>query len=126
MHQNAIVGTWRIVAFEDYTSAGDTLRALGDSPIGYLMYSATGHMAVQLTASPVHRDGDRVGGAVPAEYVAYFGKFTLTESGRAVVHHIEGGLQPVLDGEARPLRLVGDTLILGDARTWRRVFVRVR
>jgi hypothetical protein len=90
------------------------------------MYSPTGHVAVQLTASPVHREGNQVGGADATNYFAYFGRFIVTESGRAVVHHIEGGLQPVQDGEARPLRLIGDTLILGDSRTWRRVFVRVR
>jgi hypothetical protein len=30
------------------------------------------------------------------------------------------------DSEPRPFVLNGDTLVLGDGRTWRRTFVRIR
>jgi hypothetical protein len=60
-------------------------------------------------------------------YIAYFGTYTVDWSGHTVVHRIEADINPSFTGSSdpRPFRLAGDSLILGDDRTWRRVFVRV-
>jgi hypothetical protein len=45
-----------------------------------------------------------------------------------VVHHVEGSLDPSFTDtdQPRPFVLSGDTLVIGDQTTWKRVLVRVR
>jgi hypothetical protein len=61
-------------------------------------------------------------------YVAYFGTYTVDESRGIITHYVEGSLLPSYTGTAqeRPFKLLGDRLELGDGRTSRRVFERVK
>jgi hypothetical protein len=45
-----------------------------------------------------------------------------------VTHQVEGGNAPDYIGtpQQRPFKVTGDTLTLGDGRSWKRVLVRVR
>ncbi|MGH7470860.1 MAG: lipocalin-like domain-containing protein [Longimicrobiales bacterium] len=114
--QSALVGTWRIVEFVDWDSAGRPSYLLGAKPTGYLMYTPTGHVSVHLADTSANHP----------IYTSYVGKYTV--QGNVVTHHIE--LDSTLPGSSgsgpRPFRLHDDTLVLGDGRTWRRTFVRVR
>lgn len=113
-----LVGTWRFIEFVDFDSAGRATYLLGRAPRGYLIYTTTGHVSVHLGP----------GADVPAaSWESYVGTYSLDSGGTAVIHHIEGSSAPITaNDEARPFVLRGDTLILGDGRTWRRVLVRVR
>jgi Lipocalin-like domain len=47
-------------------------------------------------------------------YISYFGKFSLSESGKTVIHHVEGSLQTWILGtdQERQLKLEGNKLTL--------------
>jgi hypothetical protein len=75
--RSPLVGTWRIIRFEDHTAPGDTVRLFGERPLGYLVYTATGQVLVQITSSPVQRMDSLV--VSPNDYAAYFGRYTVDE-----------------------------------------------
>jgi hypothetical protein len=93
------VGTWRLIS-RTITHDGKPVKdaVLGDHPIGYIMYDASGHMAVQLTRTD--RTGNMDCSNVPAAdknnpsacdgYIAYFGTYTLDEINHTVTHNVEG------------------------------------
>jgi len=97
-----LVGTWRFVArvvrLEDGTAVQDP--GLGKTPVGYLIYDSSGHMAAQLmrpdrpmaidcgTSGPAPRENSQsVNG-----YDAYFGSYTIDDTSHTVTHHLEGAL----------------------------------
>ena len=136
-----VVGTWRLVAFEDKSPDGQSMFPYGKEPKGMLMYDADGHMSVQVMKVPHPKvaagDDSKV---TPEEkqalydaYVAYFGTYRVDAEKGVVVHHVEADLADVYIGndEERPFDLHGDTLILAphwkvDGREWLgvRVFKR--
>src|SRR5262245_20219761 len=80
-----IVGTWRLVSYEDKPPSGPSLWPFGKEAKGVLMYDASGHMSIQIMAIPHPKvasgDDSRV---TPEEkqalydaYVAYFGTYTV-------------------------------------------------
>jgi hypothetical protein len=66
--------------------------------------------------------------AAYAAYVAYFGTYTIDADKHVVIHHAEDSLAPDFTDtdQARPFKLEGDRLEIGDGKTWRRVLERVR
>jgi hypothetical protein len=61
-------------------------------------------------------------------YYAAFGRFSVDGTKGESVYHVEGSTVPrLIEADAPlPFRLSGDSLIIGDDSTWRRVWVRVR
>jgi len=138
-----IVGTWRLVSYEDKPPSGPSRYPYGEAPKGVLMYDDSGHMSIQIMKVPhpnvASGDDSRV---TPGEkqalydaYVAYFGRYSVDSEKGVVIHHVEGDLADVFIGsdEERPFVLRGDTLILAphwkvDGQEWHgiRVFERVR
>ena len=134
-----LVGTWRAVEYWDRASA-DVPKGFpyGERPCGYVIYTSTGHVSVQLAASPVPprmpadsvRDGVPVNAAESLNMlrhnISYFGTYTVDSARGMVVHHIEAETgRTITDTHAaRPFRLRGDTLILGNELTWGRLLVR--
>lgn len=114
-----LVGTWRLLELSDWDSSGRLTQAYGARPRGYLIYTATGQVSVHLAS----------GDSASAPYHGYFGTYTVDAQRGVVTHRIEGGTLGRDSGGGdpdRPFRISGDTLTLGEGRTWRRVFVRVR
>jgi hypothetical protein len=111
---NPLVGTWRPVEFVDWDSTGRRTSLLGPEPRGYLIYTASGHVSLHI-----------FGARLP--YESYVGIYSVDARHGVVNHQIEAASTPeaTAGSGARPFRLRGDTLILGDDTTWRRVFVRV-
>jgi hypothetical protein len=139
----AIVGTWKVVAYEDRTEGQPVKYQYGEKPRGQLTYDATGHMSIQLMKVPHPKiaSGDEEK-ATPAEkaalydaYAAYFGTYTVDAKRSVVIHHVEGDLYDVFIGtdQERPFELQGDRLVLRpkwtvDGKQWTglRVFERVK
>lgn len=133
--QPSLSGTWRLVTFEDWDAAGHVTRAFGEHPAGYLIYDDTGRFFFNLMKTPpVSAEGFADGTPTPEQkvqafdaYASYFGRYSVDWERRIVTHHVEGSLNPALNGtdQQRPFELSGDTLILTDRKSWKRVFVRV-
>ena len=119
-----LVGTWRLVSrvvrLEDGTAVQDP--GLGKTPIGYLMYDSSGHVAAQLmradrpmavdcgTPTPPPTDNSQsVNG-----YDAYFGTYAIDEANHKVTHHLEGALAAADVGKnlVREYQISGDKLTI--------------
>jgi hypothetical protein len=139
----AIVGTWKVVTYEDRTEGQPVKYPFGEKPRGQLMYDATGHMSIQLMTMPHPKvaagDEEKV---TPQEkialydaYTAYFGTYSVDAKRSVVTHHVEGDLADVFVGtdQERPFEISGDRLILRpkwteDGKQWTglRVFERAK
>ena len=133
----AIIGTWRVVAIESRDDgAAPWRRPFGDAPSGLVTYGADGTHTMQFgrTPPPTFAAGDDRRGTdaeVREAFLGFFawhGRWRLDTTRARIIHEIEGSLWPSWRGtvQERPYRLQGDTLVLGDTITARRVFVRVR
>jgi hypothetical protein len=139
--EKQLIGTWRIVAFEDRKDKNDPnsewTYPYGKNPKGYFVYDETGHVMIQMMRTPPpskfvsgHDNKPTPQEALAAYngYVAYFGKYTVDEARHVVIHHVEGSLGPSYVGtdQERPFELLGDRLIIGDQKTWQRILERVK
>jgi Lipocalin-like domain len=87
--RKAIVGAWRLVHSVEYGPDGERRYPFGEEAVGYIMYSETGVMAVQIARR--ERDGDVDG---RRDYLAYFGRYELDTENRLVRHHLEAQVRP--------------------------------
>ena len=108
-------GAWRYVGS---TVDGKPRPGRGAHPKGIIYYDPNGHMVVQVAPDR----GRTKAGSVPtpeeaqaalADYIAYFGTYTIDERARTVTHHRQGSVQPgdVAD-LVRGYEFAGDRLIL--------------
>ena len=136
-----LVGTWRLVTFEDRKDKNDPnsewIYPHGKNPKGYIIYDETGHVTIQIMRTPPpskfasgkdDRPTPEEAQAAYDGYVAYFGTYSVDEARHIVIHHVEGSLRPSYIGtdQERPFELSGDRLIIGDQKTWRRDLERVK
>jgi hypothetical protein len=95
-----LVGSWKIVSYEDRDAAGVVVYPYGKTPGGLLIYDPKGHMAVQLMKTPppdvASDDWDRFTVqekvALYDGYVAYFGRYEVDLARKVVTHLPEGDL----------------------------------
>ncbi len=61
-------------------------------------------------------------------YYGAFGTYSVDAEQHESVYHIEGSMIPNIIGTDAnlPFGVVSDSLIIGDDKTWRRVWIRVR
>ncbi len=123
--QPSIVGTWRFVEITDFDSTGAPVQYYGEKPCGFIIYTATGQVSVHIAKCPTT---DLSQPELAATYNGYFGTYTVNEARGTVTHQVEGGSAPDYIGtpQQRPYRITGDTLVLGDGQSYKRVLVRVR
>jgi hypothetical protein len=129
-----------VVDFADLDKDGKWEYQYGEHPRGYTVYDATGHVHIQIMKVPplvpfpeTKTGDDKLPSAEHAiaaytAYVAYFGTYTVEAEKHVVTHHVEGSLKPDYTDtdQARPFKVEGDRLEIGDGKTWRRVLERVR
>ncbi len=122
-----IVGAWRLVHSVITDVNGKKEYPFGEDAIGYIYYSDTGIMAVQIcrkTRAEV-KDPSQLG----HDYLAYFGRYEIDTERQVVRHFLEGQLFPgshqaVLE---RKYRFDGDLMSLrpmdrpGQEVLWQRV-----
>ena len=58
--------------------------------------------------------------------LGYFGTYSIDLEKSIVTHHVKGGSLPwyIDTDQPRPFIIKGDTVIIGNNKTWRRVLVR--
>ena len=121
-----LIGSWRLLSYEDRDASGTIVYPYGKSPAGLLVYDSTGHMAVQIMKNPppdVSSDdwdkftvAEKV--ALYEGYVAYFGRFEVDDTRHVVIHLPEADLSRLYIGrrEERHFELASNRLILSE--TW--------
>jgi hypothetical protein len=136
-----LIGTWRLVEFWDRDSATAPKRyTYGEKPTGYFTYDATGHVSIQIQKGPqpniiaanrgeswFKKASQEELRAAVESYRAYFGTYTVDLARGIVVHRVEGDSRQLYTGtdQNRTFRLAGDSLIIGNSTTDRRVLLRV-
>ena len=123
MELHALVGTWRLVSWENRVAAGDVTYLLGPDAAGYLTYTADGYVFVSLMRAEraPFAAGDLLAGspeeraAAAAGYVSYAGTFEVR--GDRVVHHVLASLFPNWVGteQERFVGWDGERLLLSTA-----------
>jgi len=136
----SIVGTWKVVKYEDRAADGSMTYPYGENPVGYFVYDPTAHLSVHIMRTPAMkafpgmREGTGEGTAYREAflaYVAYFGTYAVDAVKGTVTHHVEGSLRPDYTGtdQVRPFRIDGDRLIIEirDGQQYlRRELIRMR
>lgn len=116
--RDKFVGTYRLVAVEQKNEKGQWVPTARSHSLGYILYSQTGHMAVQIM--PSERKKYAASAPTPDEaraalqgYTAYFGTFIVNEAERYVIHRREGQINPGGEVDAKRFyEFVGNRLIL--------------
>lgn len=131
-----IVGTWKLVDFADFDSASNTwIYRYGKNPKGYFIYTAGGILSINvsnenflnLTEEEAKKYNVNFYEFFSTKAFAYFGTFTFEPDKGRVIHHVKGGSIPWYTDTEQPrqIQLKGDTAIIGDNISTRRVLVRV-
>jgi Lipocalin-like domain len=124
-----LIGSWRYLRT---MIDGKPDPARGANPKGIIIYDGNGFMACQVAPD---REVTRAGKeptpgeakAALANYIAYFGTYSVDETARTVTHHRQGSVQPGDKADlVRSCEFVGDRLILRPAGTtaevvWERI-----
>ena len=107
-----IVGTWRLVHSIHTNSDGKTEYPYGEDAIGYIHYSDTGIMAVQISRKSRGKIEDLA--RLQRDYLAYFGRYEVDTEKQVVRHFVEGQLFPGDHPEVleRQYRFEGDLMSL--------------
>ena len=131
-----IVGTWRLVAYEDYDSTtGKWNQLYGKHPKGYFTYTKNGIVNINgsseyhlpITEDSAYQKHISIGALLDNAW-GYFGTYTIDEENAVVTHHPTGGSIPWYIGTDQPRQFIikGDSLFIGDPtfKIGKRVLIR--
>jgi len=132
---NKLIGTSRLVEFADLDAATSTWTySYGKNPKGYFTYTKNGIVNLNISSETqlkISKDSARnfrtnLLNWVDSNSVGYFGTYSVDFNKSIVTHHVKGGGLPwyIDTDQQRPFILKGDTLIIGDNKTWKRVLVK--
>jgi hypothetical protein len=120
MSSNPLVGTWRLISWENRSLDGEVSHPLGEDASGYIAYNEDGYVFVAIMragrrpfAAEDLLSGTPEEKARAAEtYVSYCGRYVF--HGETVTHHVELSLFPNWAGVAqeRLVKINGDRLTL--------------
>jgi hypothetical protein len=122
-----LLGAWRLVSCEEESDGGVTYP-FGQDAIGQISYDASGRMSAQLArANQARFSNEDLRESTSQErtmawvnYFGYFGRFTVDEDKKIVVHQIEVSWFPNLVGteQIRHYRFEGKQLVLHANTPW--------
>lgn len=122
MSENLLQGVWSLASFVVRNGGGEQRRPFGERPVGQLIYTASGHMAVALmkTGRPHFQSADLYGGtdeelrAAFEGFDAYAGTYVVEGEASRVTHHLQVSRMPNLEDskQVRYFNLAGDELEL--------------
>jgi hypothetical protein len=121
-NSGGLTGSWRLVRYETWDSAGQRSMPMGNPPSGYAAFDASGIAMIQLM-KPVTAETK---GQQPM-FGAYYGMYTVNASRTVITIRVEGSNLPdyIATNQVRPFRITGDTLRLGVAGEYQATLVRM-
>ncbi len=98
--ERRLIGTYRLVSFENIADDGEVMQPFGENPAGFAMYTAEGYMSAILMmrerqAFPegdILAAGDRERAGAFASSSAYAGRWEIIDN--RIVHHLEATTYP--------------------------------
>jgi hypothetical protein len=119
----ALVGTWQLLSREDFTPAGERRvdPSLGADPFGLLFYDSTGNFAAQFmkrvrddSTTGIIRTASPNNSRAQGGYDAYFGTYTVDDTGGTVTQRLVGALSREDVGQVltRIMAILGDELVI--------------
>jgi hypothetical protein len=133
--KQTLIGTWRLVAFEETSPNGERVYPYGWDAVGLLVYTDTGHMSVQIMRRDRQPLPDVTFEEMSAEQVkraiggftGFCGTYSIDTDDPVVVHQVECHVLPGSVGKdlRRSYKLEGDSLVLKPSATrtitWERI-----
>jgi hypothetical protein len=116
-----LVGTWRFTTFVDTPDGGQAVYAFGKDPIGFFVFTADGHVFLNIMRNPPHAPLEGVDpdpeSCLPDWFCAYFGTYTVDGIKSTWVTHVLGSNMPSYLGtdQARHFTVQGDKLIISES-----------
>jgi hypothetical protein len=117
---DAFVGAWRLICWEIVLSDGTVVFPYGKDVVGYLIYTADGHMSAQImdpdrrqsdstfplqsAAAQTLSDPDRA--RAYTTYLSYCGTYRVEDD--SVIHHVKAALIPSWTGSEQVRRFKFD------------------
>lgn len=134
--ETKLVGTWRLVEFVNLDSATSAwIYPYGKNPRGYFTYTRNGIVNLNISSETplkISKDSAKNYNINLLKWsdnnsLGYFGTYSVDLKNSIVTHHVKGGSLPwyIDTDQPREFILKGDTLIIGDNKTWKRVLVRI-
>jgi len=107
-----IIGTWQLIHSISINPDGKEEYPFGEDPIGYIHYSDTGIMSVQISRKSREEVKDL--SRLKHDYLAYFGRYEIDTENQVVRHFVEGEIFPGDHPEllVRKYRFDGDLMSL--------------
>lgn len=132
--KDPLTGTWQLIDFADTDSLGNWIHPFGKHPRGFVTYTATGIFNINMSSEiplGITESESKTRTIILDEFLwkysfGYFGNYAADLKKSVVTHKVTGGTIPWFVGtdQPRPFLLRGDTLIIGDNRTWKRVLIK--
>jgi Lipocalin-like domain len=132
--ENKLAGTWRLIEYSELDSNGVWEYPFGKNPRGYFTYTKnfilniniSSEVPLKITADSIKNYSVNLVNYLSNYALGYFGTYSVDYENSIVTHHVLGGSIPsyINTDQKRPFVLKGDTLFIGDMKTWRRVLVR--
>jgi Lipocalin-like domain len=91
--RQAIVGMWRLVHYVEFGPGGTPHYPFGQDAVGYISYSESGVMAVQMSRRQRAEHAQTPAGG-QLDYLAYFGRYEVDTEKQLVRHLLEGQVSP--------------------------------
>jgi hypothetical protein len=120
MTSNPLVGTWRLLSWENRSADGTINYPLGRQAVGLITYTEAGYMSVSMmrgdrepfTAGDLLRGSSEEKARAAESYVSYCGRYEFR--GDSVIHHVELSLFPNWSGvdQERLVEVTGNRLTL--------------
>ena len=134
-HLKKLIGTWKLIEYADLDSTtGQWEYAYGKHPKGFFTYTKTGIVNLNISVDTVlniSEDSAKNYNVNLLKWlynysVGYFGTYSVDFAKSILTHHVTGGSLPwyVDTDQPRPFILKGDSLIIGDNKTWKRVLIK--
>jgi hypothetical protein len=105
-----LIGTWRIIAFSEWSADGKEHHPIGKAPAGFAVFDTTGRVFFQLSKSTAEGASPE---DVASSFMAYFGKISVSGNTLTVAAEAGNGPDDVGTTQTRTFTLDGDRLTIG-------------